>query len=580
MLVAVCLAVCSSSGAPSAHDAAAKTTAIADAYVKGYFEAFPEQALQGGAPDIYPDRLTDHSLAALGRWQTREDQWLAELRAIDGTVLAGAPEAATYALLQNLLESAQVFRICRMELWNVSPTFTGWQSELSITAGMQATSTPEQQRQALARWAQLPAYLDAEIANLRTGVKLGYLAPKGNVRSVIAQVDAMLRAPVAESPFVQMAKGDAKPFRMALEELETAKIRPAIARYRDYLRDEYLPSAREAIGISANPRGAEGYRAAVMYHATVDLTAQGIHDLGLAQMKAIRAQMAEIGQRSFGTADPAQVLAVMRNDPKYRFKSRKELIQYAEAAVERARLALPRFFGRLPKAPVIVEPYPALLEKSAPGGQAILPTADGQPGKYLINARNATEQSRAGLESTAFHETYPGHHLQGTLALEREGLHAISRYFWLSGYGEGWALYAERLAEEMGLFSSDVDRLGMLSNEAMRAARLVVDPGMHVLGWSRQQAIDYLVAHTTETKAGAEAEIDRYIAAPGHATAYMIGSLEIWKLRTEAEQALGAKFDLRAFHDALLEDGGLPLWALRAKIDRWVAVRRPTTTQK
>jgi uncharacterized protein (DUF885 family) len=579
-LVAVCLAVCGSSAAPSADDATARTRALADAYVKEYFEAFPEQALQGGAPDLYPDRLTDHSLVALGRWEAREDQWLVELRAIDGAVLVGTPEAAAYALLQNLLESAQAYRACRMELWNVSPTWTGWQSDLPRTAGLQATGTPEQQRQALARWAQLPAYLDAEITNLRTGVKLGYLAPKGNVRLVIAQVDAMLRAPVAESPFVQMAKADATAFRQALEEIETTKIRPAIARYRDYLRDEYLPSAREAIGIAANPGGAEGYRAAIKYHASIDLTAQQVHNLGLAQMKLIRGQMAEIGRRSFGTADPARALALMRNDPQYRFKSREELIKYAETAVERARLALPRFFGRVPKAPVIVEPFPAYLETSAPGGQAISPTADGQPGKYLINAYQATEKNRAAFESTAFHETYPGHHMQGALVLERAGLHPLLRYFWVSGYGEGWALYAERLAEEMGLFSTDVDRLGMLSNEALRAARLVVDPGMHVLGWSRQQAIDYLLAHTTETKADAEAEIDRYLATPGQATAYMIGSLEFWKLRQEAEQALGTKFDLRTFHDALLEDGAMPLWALRAKIERWVAVRRPTATQK
>ena len=224
----------------------------------------------------------------------------------------------------------------------------------------------------------------------------------------------------------------------------------------------------------------------------------------------------------------------------------------------------------MPRAPVIVEPYPPYLEKTAPGGQAVPPTADGKPGKYLINAYKATEQSRAGLESTAFHEAYPGHHMQGAIALERKELHPISRYFFLSGFGEGWALYAERLADEMGLFSSDVDRLGLLSNEALRAARLVVDSGMHALGWTRQQAIDYVLAHTTETPDRAAAEIDRYIAVPGQATAYMIGNLEISKLRTEAEQALGANFDIREFHDLVLDDGALPLWVLREKVERWI----------
>ena len=199
------------------------------------------------------------------------------------------------------------------------------------------------------------------------------------------------------------------------------------------------------------------------------------------------------------------------------------------------------------------------------------PTADGKPGKYLLNAYKATEQSRAGLESTAFHEAYPGHHLQGAIALEKENLHPIQRYFFLSGFGEGWGLYSERLADEMGLFSSDVDRLGLLSNEALRAARLVVDSGMHALGWTRQQAIDYVLAHTTETDARAAAEIDRYIAVPGQATAYMIGALEIRKLREEAKAKLGSRFDIKAFHDVVLEDGSLPFWVLRVKIDRWMA---------
>jgi uncharacterized protein (DUF885 family) len=301
------------------------------------------------------------------------------------------------------------------------------------------------------------------------------------------------------------------------------------------------------------------------------MTPQQVHDTGLAEMTKIQSEMREIGKRSFGVDDPQKLLALVRTDPKYRFRSRAELIEYAEAAVERARQALPKMFTRIPSAPVVVEPYPPFLEKTAPGGQAVPPSADGKPGKYLINAYEAEQQSRAGLESTAFHEAYPGHHMQVAVALERKDLHPIQRYFFLSGFGEGWALYTERLADEMGLFSSDVDRLGMLSNEALRAARLVVDSGMHALGWTRQRAIDYVLAHTTETRARAEAEIDRYIAVPGQATAYMIGNLEIRRLRNEASQALGASFDVRAFHDLVLEDGSMPLWALRQKVEGWVA---------
>ena len=554
---------------------ATRVSALADAYVRDYLEAFPYYALVLGAPEVHPDRLVDHSLPALAKWQKREDQLLADLKQIPLAPLEGRPEAVTYKFLQNLLESAQGFRQCRTELWNVSPTWTGWQAEIPVIAGLQATATADDQKHALARYGELPKFLDDEIANLGEGLKLGYSAPKSNVRSVIAQIDALLKAPVADSPFVQMAKPESAAFRKELIALETGKIRPAMAKYRDFLRDTYLPAAREAVGVSANPGGAGCYQAAVKYHATVDLTPQQIHDIGLAEMAKIQHEMREIGERSFKQGDPIKLLELVKTDPRYRFKDRQELIASAEAAVARAKAALPKWFSRIPKAPVVVEPYPAFLEKSAPGGQSVAPTADGKPGKYLINAYNASEQSKAGLESTAFHEAYPGHHLQVALALERPGLHDVSRYFFVSGFGEGWALYSERLAGEMGLFSTDVDRLGLLANEALRAARLVVDSGMHVLGWPRQKAIDYLMAHTTETPSHAAAEIDRYIAVPAQATAYMIGNLEIRKLRGEAEKALGATFDIRAFHDAVLEDGTVPLWVLREKIQRWIA-----TTQK
>jgi uncharacterized protein (DUF885 family) len=570
--VVLALGACSAKPAgPDPLAVARSVSTVADNYLRGYLDAFPESALSIGARDPHPDQLGDHSLPALKRWESREDELLAELKKIDIAPIEGRSEALTYKFLQHLLESSVGFRACRTELWNVSPTWTGWQASLPVTAGMETTTTAAAQQNTLARWSQLPKYLDDEIANLQEGLRLGYSAPKGNVKSVLNQVEAMLAAPVSASPFVQMAKPDAPKFKQQLEELERTKIRKAIDRYREYLASSYLSAARESIGVSANPNGAACYAAAVKYHATVDMTPQQIHDLGKAQMEKIQAEMKDIGRRSFGTENPKALLKLVKTDVKYRFKSRDELIKTAEAAVARAKDAMPKFFGHVPGAPVIVEPYPPYLEKTAPGGQAVPPTADGKPGKYLLNAYKATEQSRAGLESTAFHEAYPGHHMQGAIALEQENLHPIQRYFSLSGFGEGWGLYAERLADEMGLFTSDVDRLGLLSNEALRAARLVVDSGMHALGWTRQQAIDYVLAHTTETQARAEAEIDRYIAVPGQATAYMIGNLEIRRLREDARQKLGARFDIKTFHDITLEDGSLPLWVLREKIERWVA---------
>jgi uncharacterized protein (DUF885 family) len=222
-----------------------------------------------------------------------------------------------------------------------------------------------------------------------------------------------------------------------------------------------------------------------------------------------------------------------------------------------------------------VEPYAEFEERSAPGASYNSPADDGsRPGIYKINTYEPEKQTRVGQESTAYHEAIPGHHLQLAIAQERQGAHPITRFLGNSGYTEGWGLYAERLADEMGLFSADLDRMGLLSNEALRAARLVVDPGMHVMGWTRQQAIDYMLQHTAEGRGAVENEIDRYIAWPGQATAYMIGNLEIRHLREMAERELGPRFDIRVFHDKVLEDGSVTLPMLRDKIERWVRETR------
>jgi uncharacterized protein (DUF885 family) len=283
--------------------------------------------------------------------------------------------------------------------------------------------------------------------------------------------------------------------------------------------------------------------------------------------------MKTIGERSFQTGDVPALMERLRTDPRYRFKSRDEKIAYSQAALARAKAAIPSRFGLLPKSDVEIRPYPAFREKNAPN-EYNPPAEDGsRSAVFFINAYQAEKKNRVEDESTAFHETIPGHHLQGAIALERKEIHPIGRYIFNSGYVEGWALYAETLADEMHLFSGDLDRLGMLSSQALRAARLVVDSGMHTLGWTRQQAIEYMLAHTAETPHAVTAEIDRYIIWPGQATAYMIGNLEIRAARDEAEKAMGPRFDLKAFHDRVLEDGAVPLTFLREKIRAWQSAR-------
>ena len=230
------------------------------------------------------------------------------------------------------------------------------------------------------------------------------------------------------------------------------------------------------------------------------------------------------------------------------------------------------WFGLLPKADVVIQPYPAFREKSGPN-EYNPPAEDGsRSAVFFINAYQAETKSRVVAESTAFHETIPGHHLQGSIALERKEIHPIGRYLFNSGYAEGWALYSERLADEMKLFTSDVDRLGMLSSQALRASRLVVDSGLHTLGWARQQAIDYMLAHTAESEHDVASEVDRYIIYPGQATSYMLGMLEIRAAREDAQKTMGARFDIKAFHDRVLEDGAVPLTFLRGKIRAWAAM--------
>jgi uncharacterized protein (DUF885 family) len=553
--------------APEPEDA--RVRAFADAYLAGYLNRFPETATYYGIPGQPHDRLADNSPAALARWHAQEDAWLGHVRAIDTARISSGPLEATHAIVLEAIESAIASRVCRNELWNVSQ-MTGWHVNLGYVATIQPVGTDRARQEALARWGSLPKYVDVEIANLREGLKRGYTAPRHIVRIVIDQVRTLASTPAAESPFLTPARSDKTPeFVKALGELTANHIVPAVRRYADFLEREYLPAARDAIAVASHPEGAVCYGAAVRAFSTLPKSAKEVHELGLREVARIDAEMKTIAERSFGTGDVPALMQRLRTDRKYLFRSRKELIGYSMAAVDRARAAAPQWFGLLPKADVRIEPYPAYREKNAPG-EYNPPSEDGsRPALFYISAYEAEKKSRADNESTAFHETIPGHHLQTAIALERKDIHPIGRYLYNSGYAEGWALYSEELADEMTLFSGDLDRLGMLGSQNWRAVRLVVDSGMHAYGWTRQQAIDYMLAHTTANENDAAAEIDRYIIWPGQATSYMLGRLEILAAREEARKVVGAGFDIKAFHDRVLEDGSVPLTFLRQKIRAW-----------
>jgi uncharacterized protein (DUF885 family) len=547
-----------------------RVRALADAYLEGYFRRNPDQVTLYGVPGRRHDALPDNALDALRAWQAKEDAFLAQAKQIDPATVEAPRLRGTYAIVREALEASIGARVCRAELWTVSQFVNGWQVQDGYTVTIQPVGTDEARTDALARWSRLPKFVDTEIANLREGLEAGYSAPKGNVRIVIDQMNTLISTPTAESPFDSPSVRDkSTDFTRAFDLLVREQIVPAFERYRDFLQKEYLPAAREAIGVSAIPNGAACYDASVRYHSSLPTPASEVHATGLREVERLDAEMKAIGERSFGTGNVPKLLQRARSDKRYQFKSPDDLIQRSQAALSRAKDHIHDWFGLLPKADVVIQRYPKFREKNGPN-EYNPPAEDGsRPAVFFINAYEAEKKSRVEAESTAFHETIPGHHLQGAIALERKDIHPIGRYLGNSGYTEGWALYAERLADEMKLFSGDLDRLGMLSSQALRAVRLVVDSGIHTRDWTRQQAIDFMLAHTAEDPADVASEVDRYIIYPGQATAYMLGKLEISKAREDAEKAMGARFEIKQFHDRVLEDGAIPVSFLHDKIRRW-----------
>jgi len=555
---------------------ASRVRQLADSYLVAYFAQHPDEATADGVATGPHDRLPDNSPEALARWQTREDAWFARLRRINPRPLAGRPEWVSYGIMRDALESSIATRACRFELWSIAHTGGGWLATITSLAALQAVGTDTARRQALARARAAPAYIATEMANHREGLRRGYTAPRHNVEIALDEIDTLIATPVAQSPLYDPARRDSTPeFRAELARVITDEIVPAMRRYREFLATEYLPHARRDIGVWANPHGGDCYAASIRAATGLTLTADSVHELGLATVAELEDAMQVIALRSFHTSDVSRLLERLRSDTSFTFHSRDEMLASAESAIARARVALPRVVGRLPRAPIVVEPYPAFRERQSVG-EWNPPAEDGsRPGIYYLSTYDPRHKSRADLEPLTFHETMPGHHLQGTIALERgDSIPAIARYFWSPGMGEGWAEYAEQLADEMGLYSSDTARFGMLADITLSATLLVVDTGIHAFAWDRQRSIDYIREHTHVPLLRAEVGVDRYPVWPAQGLSYAIGRLEIRRLRALAQRRLGDRFDMREFHDRVLENGAVPLPLLRAAIDRWLDASR------
>jgi len=569
LLAAAIVLVIASCGEPATQSRSIE--AIADEYLAALLQYHPEMGTYYSIPGARHDGLTDNSLEALAAWQKREDQWLAELDQIEKPTEVGSRDWVTYGVLHEALAGSIGYRVCRNELWSVSSA-TGWQSTLPSLFEIQPVDTPDQRQQAIDRLSHLATYVKTEIKNLRVGLEAGYSEPRRNVPAAIDECRALL---TDDSPLLSPAvRANDPDFSARLREVFDQQVVPAVQQYAQFLEDTYLAKARESIAVTDNPNGAQCYPAAVRYFATISPTAADIHALGLEQIAKIRGEMQQIIDANFAGETIEALLPRLNSDPRFTFRTREGVLEYSRAALGAARERMSEAFGRLPKAGVVIKPYPAYREGSGTGEYQSSSEDGTRPGIYYIAVTHPEGRSIAGQLSVLYHETYPGHHLQGAIALELgDRVHPLARYLYNSGFGEGWGLYAERLADELGLYAGPLDRIGMLSDQAARAARLVVDTGMHTMGWTRDQAVEYMLANTAWVPGDIESEIDRYIAWPGQADSYMLGMLEIQRLRKRAEEALGEGFDLRAFHDRVLENGSITLPMLEDSVEAWIVAK-------
>jgi uncharacterized protein (DUF885 family) len=447
---------------------------------------------------------------------------------------------------------------------------------------LQPISSLEEGQAFVARVRAMVTVLDVHMANLRRSLAEGRVAVHEPVVKTIGTLEGMAAAPLESwaildpihEPHDDWSTADLEDFRADLLRAVREGLSPAFGRYHDMLVDEILPAARsnDQPGILHLPGGADAYRLLIKAHTSLDRSAQEIHDIGLAEVERIKAETIELGRRLFGTTDYTSTVERMHADQSLYYTTREEVLEDARRAMAKARAAMPGWFGILPKADCVVLPIPEHEEAHSVLGYYWQPAVDGsRPGQYYLNTRLPERRPRYESEALAYHESIPGHHLQIAIAQELTGLPDFRRHMGVTAFDEGWGLYTERLADEMGLYGTDLDRLGIVAFDAWRACRLVLDTGLHALGWTRQQAIDFMRDNSPVMVENIINEVDRYISWPGQALAYKTGQLEMLRLRAWAETELGERFDIRAFHDAVLSQGAVPLPILDDLIARYVA---------
>lgn len=548
---------------------------LADRYWEARLEASPLFATFLG-DHRYDDRVDDLSEQGDAHQRRRWSELLAEARALPTDGFDESDRVTHELLVRELVDNITGIDARLAEL--ASDQMQGVHAGLLTMAGQLRAAEPDHAALAVVRVQHLGTMLDQALARFRAGLTAGRTPARICVTRSLNQIDGYLASPVEQDPFANLAgpqdwDGEAA-WRVELAAAVTDHLRPAFARYRAALADELLPVARddEHAGLHWLDDGPELYRTLIELHTGLDLTAEELHAIGRHEvLEVLPAQFRDVGQRVFGTTDLAEIFRHLLDDQDLRYRDGDEILAHATHCLDAATKAMGDWFGIVPEAPCVLTPIPDYLAADAPAAYYTPPAPDGsRPGEYHVNLHSPATTSRTETASIAFHEAIPGHHLQLAIAAERSDLPAFRRLSWgHTAYVEGWALYTERLADEMGLYKTDLDRLGMLASDAWRACRLVVDTGLHALGWSRQEAIDFMVSHAPVGREEIETEVDRYIGMPAQALAYKVGQREILRLRAGAEARLGDRFSLPGFHDVVLGAATVSLPVLADRVEAW-----------
>jgi uncharacterized protein (DUF885 family) len=529
----------------------------------------------------FDDQIAPRDPAAVERAQLEHAALLARVQALPSASL-GEGDALTARLLRERLEAEAEMNVCKQEQWVIEAGGGSLFSEVSYLVESHVVKTPEDAANVVARMTQIGRIFDDSIANLQLGLASGRVSSREKVRRAIEQLDKELGTSpeswAMSKPEWASAENDAWPAgarARLVGELRAAiatQVTPAATRFREFLRDRVLPAARtEKEGLVGLVDGDRCYRAAIRTHVGLPMSPRELHDLGLAQIARTDRELAALGKTVLGASDLASTIAKLRTDATLYFSSGAEILAAAQTALDRANAAVPSTFSLLPKTACVMREVPAHEAPYTTIAYYRQPHYDGtKPGEYFVNTYKPETRPRFELEALTWHESVPGHHTQIAIAQELGAIPAFRKLDIINSYVEGWALYTEVLADEMGLYSSDLDRIGKVSYDAWRSSRLVVDTGIHAFGWTRSQAEAFMREHTALTETNISNEVDRYIGWPGQALSYKVGQLEILRLRDAARSELGAAFDLKAFHAVVLGAGAVSLPLLGDRVKAWV----------